>query len=140
MWYLTAFIMTLICSEPVLVIDRFTHVFTLSIKQCDLFLGSWSCAHWEEANQPLTSSASWLLFPHPLPPCFFLHFWYTVIKYNISETTGGIWCYHFILIHVWALLFWTIFFIFIFYNWAEFKIYLRMFWLHNSWNCLFYVL
>ena len=30
--------MTLICSEPVLVIDWFTHVFTLGIKEYDLFL------------------------------------------------------------------------------------------------------
>ena len=64
--------MTLICSEPVLVIDWFTHVFTLGIKEYDLFLDFWSCAYGEETNQNLTSSASWLQFPHPLPPCFFI--------------------------------------------------------------------
>lgn len=71
MWCLTTFIMTLICSEPVLVIDWFTHVFTLGIKGYNLFLDL-SCAYREETNQPLISSASWLVFPHPLPLCFFI--------------------------------------------------------------------
>lgn len=106
--HMTAFIMTLTCSEPILVINWFTHVFTLCVKQCDWFLGSWKL-WWLERDKSAT-------YFHFLCHWAFLNFWCTVIKYNIPGTSMRIWCNHFISLQVWNLSILPIFFISIFYT------------------------
>lgn len=125
MWYLIAFNMTLIFSEAILVMDLPTHVFSLDIKHCDLFLTSWEL-WWLQTDKSATyfiRQLRWFLF---LLSCNwdFKTFWGIIIRCNIPGTQGNM------LLHVISLVVWYIslhfgyIFFSSFYSWSCLKTYL----------------